>query len=221
VDTGAGWEERKLTLDDILPAWSISSFAVGTTVLEVGQTYTNPTFTAAYSATPVSASIAGSLGGSVNLTTPFTSGTITGSYCVSGPTSLPYGQITWTLTANGPPSHTAPTYSTWYWLGYWGSADSGVYNAAYCTGLGSSTYEIAYAQTQAFTPASTNYLCFCWPTAFGTPSGFKDANTGFAVPTTKLGSAVSVTNSHGASANYDIWCSDNNHLANPTTVQVY
>jgi hypothetical protein len=79
---------RQLTQDDILPGFSISSFSGGSTV-ETGATVTNPAFTASYSATPTSAQITNTDGidSPQVLTTPFTSGTVTGAFTHSTNTS--------------------------------------------------------------------------------------------------------------------------------------
>jgi hypothetical protein len=89
------WSPRQLTQDDILAGFSITSFTGGSTV-EVGATVTNPTFTAAYSSTPASASITNTDGidSPLTLSTPFTSGTVVGSFSHSS-----VATVTFTLTA--------------------------------------------------------------------------------------------------------------------------
>ncbi|HEY1646289.1 MAG TPA: hypothetical protein VGF75_08100 [Candidatus Saccharimonadales bacterium] len=73
-----------LTQDDILPGFSISSFAGGSTV-EIGAAIVNPAFTASYSSLPDSADITNTDGidSPLTLTTPFTSGTVTGTFTKS------------------------------------------------------------------------------------------------------------------------------------------
>ena len=209
VDTGVAFTERRLTLDDIDPAWTINSFTETTlTSLEAGQTLSNPAFTASYSATPSSASITDGTH-STNLGTPFTSGILTATYTYS---SVPYGSQTWTLTAIGPVTHTRTATAYWYWLGYWGAADIGANDAAFCKALGSSAFETSYAQTRSIASTGTQYLWMCWPSGFGTPSGYKDATTGFAVPASKVAGSLAVTNSSGGVTTYDLIRTDNNYL---------
>lgn len=97
VADGAGhFVIRQLTADDIAAGFSITGFAGGSTV-ETGATVTNPTFTASYSSLPTSAAITNTAGidSPLNLTTPFTSGTVVGAFTLSAP-----GSITFTLTAH-------------------------------------------------------------------------------------------------------------------------
>jgi hypothetical protein len=64
---------RQLTMDDILPGFTINSFSVSGGTVEVGATVTNPTVSASYSATPASASVTNTAGvdSPLALTTPF------------------------------------------------------------------------------------------------------------------------------------------------------
>jgi hypothetical protein len=84
-----------LTLDEIAPAFAISSFSGGSTV-EIGATVTNPAFTASYSSLPTSAQITNTdgLGSPLILTTPFASGTVLAAFTHGTQTS-----VTFTLTA--------------------------------------------------------------------------------------------------------------------------
>ena len=62
-------------------AFSITSFT-GCSTVELGTSLVNPSFTAGYSVTPVSAQITNTqgIGSPLYLTTPFTSGTVTGTF---------------------------------------------------------------------------------------------------------------------------------------------
>lgn len=84
----------QLTADDIAAGFS-ASFAGGQT-LEIAQSVVNPAFTASYSATPASAQITNTdgIGSPTVLNTPFTSGTIIGTF-----TKAAQGTTTFTLTA--------------------------------------------------------------------------------------------------------------------------
>jgi len=72
---------RPLTQDDILPGFSIISFT-GSSNVEVGATVVNPTFSMAYSSTPLSANITNSdnINSPLVLSYPFTSGTVVGNF---------------------------------------------------------------------------------------------------------------------------------------------
>jgi hypothetical protein len=88
---------RQLTGDDILPAFTITSFSGGSTV-ECGATVTNPSFTAAYSTAATSAQITNTaaIDSPKVLNSPYTSGTVTGGFTSNTVNSA----ITFTLTAN-------------------------------------------------------------------------------------------------------------------------
>ena len=92
---GPGYTIRQLTQDDILPGFVISSFVGGSTV-ELGATVTNPSFTASYSSLPASASISNtdSIDSPLSLISPFTSGTVVGTFTHATSTT-----VTFTLTA--------------------------------------------------------------------------------------------------------------------------
>lgn len=94
---------RQLTQDDIAAGFSISSFTGGSTV-ELGATVTNPVFTASYSHTPNSAQITNSdsVDSPLTLSSPFTSGTIVGSFSHSS-----VATVTVTLTAVSTSTKTA------------------------------------------------------------------------------------------------------------------
>ncbi len=89
--------------------FTINSFTGGS-VVEIGSTVTNPAFTASYSVTPTSAAITNTDGidSPVNLVSPFTSGTVTGSFSKTSAAST-----TFTLTAVGSSTKTATTAIQW------------------------------------------------------------------------------------------------------------
>lgn len=90
--------------------FTITSFAGCSGSLELGQTVTNPTCTATYSATPSSATITNSDGvdSPLSLISPFTSGTIVGSFVHTA-----VATATVTLTAIGGSTQTANQSYTW------------------------------------------------------------------------------------------------------------
>lgn len=90
--------------------FTINSFTGCNGSLELGATVTNPTCSATYSSTPASANITNTDGVSspTNLSSPFTSGTIVGSFSHTTVTTT-----TLTLTAIGDTTQTATQAYTW------------------------------------------------------------------------------------------------------------
>jgi hypothetical protein len=78
---GSAYSARQLSVDDLTPAFAITSFQSLQTV-EIGQTVTNPSFTAAYSFTPASAQVSNTDGinSPTTLMSPFTSVVTPGSF---------------------------------------------------------------------------------------------------------------------------------------------
>lgn len=211
--TGLKYSIRKLTLDDLGPAFAISSFAGGSTV-EVGATVTNPAFTASYSSAPASAQITNTDGTDSPkiLTTPFTSGTVTGAF-----TKSTVATVTFTLTAIGATTKTATQAIAFLPRSFFGIAGAGATSA---TASGSTAVLVGTSGTlsnnglassvvnTSFGPLSpTNqkiyFLCIHTTTAHT----FKDQNGfGFAfnAPTT-----FSFTNQNGAVLSYDLYESTN------------
>ena len=100
---GTIYDIRQLTADDIAPGFSNTGFSGGSTV-EVGSTVTNPSFSASFSHAPTSANITNtdSIDSPLTLNSPFTSGTVVGSFTHTTITS-----VSFTLTAIGSSSRTA------------------------------------------------------------------------------------------------------------------
>ena len=90
--------------------FSITSFTNCNGVVELGTTITNPTCNATYSALPSSANITNTDGVSspTNLSSPFSSGTISGTFSHNAVTST-----TFTLTAVGTSTQTATQSYSW------------------------------------------------------------------------------------------------------------
>lgn len=91
-------------------AFAINSFTGCSGSLELGQSVTNPTCSATYSATPTSATITNtdSINSPLTLSTPFTSGTIVGTFQHTA-----VATTTVTLTAVGTSTQTATQAYTW------------------------------------------------------------------------------------------------------------
>ena len=97
---------RQLTLDDLGPAFAITSFTGGLTV-EIGATVTDPYFSAGYSSVPSSAQIINSdnIDSPLVLLPPYTFGTIIGSFTHNTQTS-----VTFNLKAVGVTTQNAYQY---------------------------------------------------------------------------------------------------------------
>ena len=98
-----------LTINLTTP-FTINSFSGCSGTVELGTTITNPAYTATYSATPASANITNTDGidSPLTLNTPFTSGTVIGSFVHTG-----IATTTFTLTAIGSSTQTASCTDTW------------------------------------------------------------------------------------------------------------
>ena len=109
VWNGAAYSARQLSLDDLTPAFAINSFSGGQTV-EIGASVVNPAFTASYSYTPNTAAITNTdnISSPTNLISPFTSGTVAGTFFKTTQTST-----TFTLTATAATTKTATQTIAW------------------------------------------------------------------------------------------------------------
>jgi hypothetical protein len=109
VWNGAAYSARQLSLDDLTPAFAINSFSGGQTV-EIGASVVNPAFTASYSYPPNTAAITNTdnISSPTNLISPFTSGTIAGTFFKTTQTST-----TFTLTATAATTKTATQTIAW------------------------------------------------------------------------------------------------------------
>lgn len=214
--TAGAW--RRLTQDDILPGFTITSFAGGSSV-EVGATVTNPSFTASYSSTPASAIITNTdgIGSPLTLTTPFTSGTVTGAFTHTTATST-----TFTLNATSGVTKTATTAINWQARTFSGVGTAGATGAT-ATGttavLTGATGTLASAglnnqATYAANPSAQKVYILMT----GGSHTFKDAATGFAfafnTPT-----SVSFVNVNGATVAMFLYESTNT-LTGTFTIQV-
>lgn len=218
ADNGTTSQWGQLTQDDILPGFSIN-FSGGS-VVEIGATVTNPTFSASYSSTPTSATITNTDGISspLNLTTPFTSGTVTGSFSKSIANST-----TFTLTAVGTSTKSASQTISWQPRTFGGvgaaaatssvtasGATAVLSNGAILTspGLGN------YASYGPFFPSGQKIYILM----IGGSHTFKDAVTGF-VFAFNSPTAVVFVNQNGATVPMYLYESTNN-LSGTFTVQV-
>jgi hypothetical protein len=216
---GSAWVIGQLTMDQILPGFSIDSFSASGGTVEVGASVVNPTVSASYSTTPASASVTNtaSIDSPLTLTTPFTSGTFVGTFTSSVPAT-----VDTTLTATSPTSvvkQSTIALVTFAERVFWGIGAGGAVSATASGteavlngGLGT------LVDSQLNLPASftgptptNNFIYFLCPHT-ATPHTFQDAN-GFAVPmgpgADGTPTTFSFTNVNGAVLSMDLYQSTN------------
>lgn len=210
--TNVRYDIRKLSLDDIDPAFDILSFSGGSTV-EVGATVTNPGFTASYTATPASAQITNTdaTDSPKVLTTPFTSGTVTGVFTKSTVTS-----VTFTLQAVAATTKFANSSISFEARSFYGIAGAGATSA---TASGNNASLVGTAGTLTnnglgsfintsfgpLSPSNQKIYFLCVHTV--TPHTFKDQNGfsfAFNAPT-----VFNFINQNAVSLSYDLYESTN------------
>jgi hypothetical protein len=185
-------------------ALTIESFSTPTTLLEVGQSLVNPTFSASYNQLPDSATLTDNAGNPpIALVSPFTAVTSPHTF-----TKTTIGQsVTWTDTAtkSGAGTAAASVSASWGALNYYGAAnDPGVITEAFVESLTTSvlsTSRIISNFTQ--TVSGEEYLWYCYPTSEGVAILY-DNSTGFQIDTTVETTTLVVTNSFGVTVNYTV-----------------
>jgi len=193
---------RQLTADDIGPAFAITSFTGGSAV-EIGATVTNPTFTASYSTPATSAEITNSDGidSPLVLTTPFTSGTVVGSFSHNTQTDVAF-----TLTAVAATTQVATQYISFEPRQFGGVAAPGATSAtasgnnANLTGVSGTLLNEGITDSpvgNTYGPFVTSDNNIYLLLTGGASHTFKDANTGFAFPF-NAPTPVSFVNQNGA-----------------------
>ena len=205
VGTGSGVVVRQLTMDDIAPAFAISSFTCSTCgTYEVGYSVPSPTnFTAGYTSTPASASVSDGTH-TATLSTPFTSGSLTYSYTAN---------TTFTLTAAGATTKTA-TQSIGFLYRTFGGVGAGGATGATASGTNATLVGAAGTLNSVglgdqgiygpFNPSGQKvYLLM-----LGNSHTFKDASTGFAFPFLTP-TAITFTNQYGAAVTMYLYESTN------------
>lgn len=219
---GTQYHIRQLTQDDILPGFSISNFTGGS-IVECGVTVTNPAFTASYSSTPTSAQIANTDGvdSPLVLISPFTSGTVVGSFTHS---TVNFS-VTFTLTAIKGITKTANQFITYEARSFGGVGAAGATSSVTASGNNAilSTADTLSDEGLHSSDVGQSYGLF-------SPSGqkiylllqggshtFKDQN-GFTFPMNSP-TAVSFTNQHGAVISMFLYESTN-LLSTPFTITV-
>lgn len=212
ASNGSNFVGRRLTLDDIDPAFNITSFSGGNQTVEVGDTISSPVnFTAAYTSTPTSAQIQDDQGNpALPLVSPFTSGSYAHSYAFTANNQAK----TWTLTAIGATTKTATNTAVGRPRVFYGNAVPAVYNEAFIEGLASSALAANRNRSIAYNATGAQKAYYAIPSSYGTPTftvnGFPAAFS--------LVATVSVTNAFGFTQNYDLWASDLAGLGSFTAV---
>jgi hypothetical protein len=205
---GSIYDIRKLTVDDLGPAFTITGFSGGS-VVELGVTVTNPAFSASYSSTPNSASItnSASIDSPLVLNPPYTSGTVVGSFADGGSSVT---VITFTLTAIAATTQQAFQYIYFEIRDYGGVGTAGA-TSSVTSSMSPATPTVTLSTSDVLASEGLFYGGENAGTIFGpfSPSGqkiylllqgsshtFKDANTGFAFPF-NAPTTVSFTNQYG------------------------
>ena len=218
VDDGTShYQVRKLTLDDLAAAFTITGFSPSeATVLEIGANLVHPAFTASYNRTAAHVTVNDG-SGAITIALPGT------SFAYDGMGALPantYNKtalndgITITLSANeaGGPVKSASLGFQWQARFYYdGVNDPGTYDAAFVQALAGSLLSPTRNQTETFNTSGAQYMFFAFPSAYGgSPANFIDNSTGFAAGFSKVASAIAVTAATATSptTNYDVWRSD-------------
>jgi hypothetical protein len=188
-------------------AFAINSFSHSPTLVQVGQTVTNPAFTASYNQTPTAATLTDTEGHSDNVI-----GTPTAFNSPHVFTKTVFNQsVTFTLTAsNALGSANAGVTITWGENVYFGAQVAGTINQAFITALtaalktsASGSYAIS-----AGAPGANKTSYFCALTSIGlTTASFTVG--GFPFACSKVGSSIPVTNAQGITENFDVFGSDN------------
>lgn len=199
--SGAQYDIRQLTLDDIAPSFTINSFTGGSTV-EIGSIVSPVSFTMSYNQVPLSAQITNTDGINSPLTVfaPFTSATNSGSFSHNTQTSTVF-----TLMATGTATKTATTNINFYPRMFGGVGAAGATSSVTASGNTAILSNGAILASEGLTsnPVNAIYGPFS-PSAqkiylllTGGSHTFKDPNTGFGFAFNSP-TSVSFTNQNSA-----------------------
>lgn len=213
TEPGATVAFQRLTLDDIDPAFTITSFAGPTFAREVGSTLTYPSFTAAYNAALSALTVddgAGALPIALAAENAFAyDGGASGLPARSYTQTTLNAVVSWTLHATklAGPTKSAAVSTQWQPRAYYDVAtDPGTYNAAFITGLASSFLDSSLATTLTWgSGGGTQFGFYAFPHGYGAPSSVVDVATNLNFPVTLVASSVSVTNAFGVVITYDLY----------------
>lgn len=195
--------------------FTISSFnIVGGNLIEVGDTLTDPSFTASYDGTVAAASVIDDQGGAASDVT----GSPTAFSYIDTYTMTAYGDtVTWTLSAAdaGTGTDDRDVTKTWTQKVYWGVALPGGNSEVFIKSLANDALDTDRARTFIVNAAAGQKIYFAYRSAYGdavfTVNGFSG---GFF----KVSGTISVTNDFGFVENYTLYESDNVGLGLTTVV---
>lgn len=237
---GAGQVNRRLTFDDIDPAFAITSFArsgFSANPKELGDTIVDPAFTATYGATITNPlTITESQGPNVDAILLAAAAAF--GYANGGGSGLPARTfvrtginqtVSWTLSAKKDPAGPIAQWilsQQWQPRVFFGIATPAAFTEAFIEALpGASRLQSSFASSPTYligAGVAGQYGFLAWPTAFGNPTLFKDNTTGFVLPMTKVATAVAVTNAFAVlvGGGYDVWQTDSQVLSAVTILVV-
>jgi len=208
---GLVWKPGFVFEDLLIPALTFT-FTANTTLAEVNQTITTPSFTATYFTTPSSVILEDDLHSTPEDVTSTPTSFSSGFNFIK----TSFGDIvTFTLTsAQDVIIKTATQTITWGQKLYWGVDIAGQTGSSFITGLSNSQITLTREKVFTLSPSSTQKIYFACRSAYGTASLFVNGLSGGFTKT-----VVAVTNSFGFTENYDLYESDNLGLGS-TTVTV-
>jgi len=212
IEIGSVAAFRPVKASYIVQPFSINSFG-GPGTLEVGQTLTNPSFTAGYNRPPTVASVQDNQGNPA-LDVHLNPSAFTYAYAYTKTANN--ASVVWTLDASESGELAARTASVaWRPRVFFGIGVDGLSTEADIEGLANQPLLPGRQVTFAVSPGVGQHIYYAAPSAYGTPTFFVE---GFEGGFDFVGT-VSVTNGYGVTQNYGLWKSTNPNLGS-TTVQV-
>jgi len=186
----------------------------GSTLIEVGDTLTDPSFTATYQGTVDTASVIDDQGGaSLDVSATPNAFTYSGVY-----TKNAYGAtVRWTLDADDGlgGSDSATETKVWTQKVYWGVGAAGGGGEAFIKALANSALATSRSRTFTVTAGATDKIYYAYRSGYGDATF---AVGGFVGGFFKVSDTISVTNSFGFTENYTLYESDNVDLGTTTVV---
>lgn len=194
---------------------AISSFALATPMVEVGQTASTPAFSAAYGGvTPDTAVLTDNQGTAAK---DVISSPLSFASNASFTKNTFNAQVVFTLAVElGPLSQSRTVTLAWGQKTYYGVGAAGLSIVSFLALTPASQLKTTRAASFSLTPAAQKIYVLI-RTGYGTPA-FTDTGTGFSLSMTKTVSAQSVTNGHAFAENYDLWESVNLLTPGPSGV---
>ena len=207
----AAW--RALKESYLVPLFDITSFALGTSVVEIGQSIVTPSFTAAYNRTPTTATLTDDEASPPkDVTATPTAFSSDGTFQKTANND----SILFTLTAiEDGENDTGQATLSWRPRTYYGVDVDGLSTEADIEALATSQLDNNRNITFTVNPGAGEHIYYAYPASYGaatfTIGGFEG---GF----TLVSDAISVTNAHGVTQNYRLYKSVNPNLGSTTVV---